>query len=141
MQRCYDAAMADCRVLEPGIRRDLYAGTAKDGFRFPPQPQWSVDKQLAWGLALLRGETDGIPEEFIDWHELAASNARPVGKMAAYEAAAAMFNVLLAEAQRHGYRTSEHPTNGSALQRALSRRQDGEKRRKSLAKKRKTARE
>ena len=105
----------------PEHLRELY-----DGREFPPRP-WTLDQHVGWCLRLIRGDRAGIPEDFIDWHELSAATAQPIPKMAAYEAAAEVFNAILAAAQAHGDRLDELPTNGSALQRALAR----ESRRKS----------
>jgi hypothetical protein len=115
MQRCLDATLQDGLLIDPATRKDLYGGsefTARN---------WSPDQQLRWLCQLAVDHYNEIPDDFIEWHELGAMAERQLPLMMAYEAAAAMFNVLLAEAQRDGYRTNEHPTNGSALQRALSR--------------------
>jgi len=114
MRACYAAALADTRIVDPDILRDLYAG-----HEFPPRPGWTFERQLAWAVAQLRG--DPVPEDLADWRELSATNTTTAPKMVAYKAAAAMFNVLLAEAQRHGDRLTEKPATASAIQRACAR--------------------
>lgn len=88
---------------------------------FKPQPDWDFKRQLQFTLAVLRGEDEQVPEDFIEWHELYAMKAKHAPLMAAYEAAAAMFNVILSVAQAMGERRSEKPTNGQALQHVISR--------------------
>lgn len=51
---------------------------------------------------MLRGETDNVPEDFVDWQERSAESASPLPMMAVYRAAAAMFNSSLAAAQERG---------------------------------------
>jgi hypothetical protein len=111
---CYEAALTDTRIIDPAVLRDLYAGR-----EFPPRPDWSIERQLAWAGAQLRGES--VPEDLADWRELVSTNTATAPKMAVYEAAAGAFNALLAETQRHGERLDEKPTTGSALQRAMAR--------------------
>lgn len=120
MLRWYEAALTDCRVIEPNILRDLYAGIA-----FPPHPRWTVEKQIAWAVAIVRGDDEQVPEDFAEWHALRAENEHPAPLMVVYRAAAAMFNASLAEAQAQGKRLDEKPTTPGALQRAVSRSKSG----------------
>lgn len=134
MCRCYDAAIADGRAEQADheVLSELYEGRGE----FRPHPEWTLDRQIGFLLALARGEDSAVPETWLDWmEELAAQQTRKLPATLAYEAAAAMFNATLAEAHRHGERLKESPTNAPALGRAI-RRQVGEKRHKRLNKNR-----
>lgn len=80
--------------------------------------------QLAWLAKAWIGETEDIPEDFLDWHTLAAEATHTVPIMLAYEIAASTFNRLLAVSQQQGRRLKEKKVTGSALQRAVAREMD-----------------
>lgn len=128
MIRCLETAYADTLIIDDKDRVDLLKSAPETNISIERQleilllnirafsrddthePTLSEEEQSGWDWVVEYGELQRTP------------STKPRGdKMLMYRVAAALFNNALLQAQSHGYRLSEGPTNASALERDLNR--------------------